>query len=89
MAQGTAQKKLCGAFRGSSTYLNIIILESITFGETMRRERVSDDIYVFTSSLYAQVTASAVVQKEGIVVVDTLPYPEETQSMISFLDGLG
>ncbi len=55
----------------------------------MRRERVSDDIYVFTSSLYAQVTASAVVQKEGIVVVDTLPYPEETQSMISFLDGLG
>lgn len=55
----------------------------------MRRERVSDDIYVFTSSLYAQVTASAVVQKEGIVVVDTLPYPEETQSMISFLEGLG
>lgn len=55
----------------------------------MRRERVSDDIYVFTSSLYAQVTASAVVQKEGIVAIDTLPYPEETQSMISFLEGLG
>ena len=54
----------------------------------MRRERVSDDIYVFTSSLYAQVTASAVVQKEGIVVIDTLPYPEETEIMLNFLNGL-
>lgn len=55
----------------------------------MRRERVSDDIYVFTSSLYAQVTASAVVQKEGIVVVDTLPFPEETSAMIAYLEDLG
>ena len=55
----------------------------------MRRERVSDDIYVFTSSLYAQVTASAVVTREGIVVVDTLPYPAETQEMIECLNGLG
>lgn len=55
----------------------------------MRRERVSDDIYVFTSALYAQVTASAVVQKEGIVVIDTLPYPEETRNMLDFLADLG
>ncbi len=55
----------------------------------MRRERVSDDMYVFTSGLYAQVTASAVVQKEGIVVIDTLPYPEETRSMLNFLGSLG
>ena len=55
----------------------------------MRRERVSDDIYVFTSSLYAQVTASAVVTREGIVVVDTLPYPVETEEMIDCLNGLG
>jgi glyoxylase-like metal-dependent hydrolase (beta-lactamase superfamily II) len=55
----------------------------------MRRERVSDDIYVFTSSLYAQVTASAVVQKEGIIVLDTLPYPEETRNMLDFLQSLG
>ncbi len=54
----------------------------------MRRERVSDDIYVFTSELYAQVTASAVVTREGIVVVDTLPFPEETREMIEFLEGL-
>jgi cyclase len=55
----------------------------------MRRERVSDDIYVFTSDLYAQVTASAVVTKEGIIVVDTLPFPQETRLMIDFLRKLG
>lgn len=55
----------------------------------MRRERVSDDIYVFTSDLYAQVTASAVVTREGIVVIDTLPFPVETQEMIDFLHNLG
>lgn len=55
----------------------------------MRRERVSDDIYVFTSRLYAQATASAVVHKDGIIVIDTLPYPEETQAMIDYLQSLG
>lgn len=55
----------------------------------MRRERVSDDIYVFTSDLYAQVTASAVVTREGIVVIDTLPFPIETQEMIDHLKALG
>ena len=55
----------------------------------MRRERVSDDIYVFTSSLFAQVTASAVVTKEGIVVIDTLPFPQETQDMLDYLADLG
>ena len=55
----------------------------------MRRERVSNDIYVFTSDLYAQVTASAVVTTEGIIVIDTLPFPEETRLMIDYLSGLG
>ena len=55
----------------------------------MRRERVSDDIYVFTSDLYAQVTASAVVTREGIVVIDTLPFPVETFEMIDYLNTLG
>ena len=55
----------------------------------MRRERVSDDIYVFTSGLYAQVTASAIVHRDGIIVVDTLPYPEETRTMIAYLKSLG
>lgn len=55
----------------------------------MRRERVSDDIYVFTSELYAQVTASAVVTRQGIVVIDTLPYAPETRDMIDYLKSLG
>jgi glyoxylase-like metal-dependent hydrolase (beta-lactamase superfamily II) len=55
----------------------------------VRRERVSDDIYVFTSSLYAQVTAAAVVTREGIVVIDTMPYPVETIEMIECLESLG
>jgi cyclase len=55
----------------------------------VRRERVSDDIYVFTSDLYAQVTASAVVTREGIVVIDTLPFPAETREMIEYLRALG
>ncbi|PWH15047.1 MAG: hypothetical protein DDG58_11780 [Ardenticatenia bacterium] len=55
----------------------------------MRRERVSDDIYVFTSDLYAQVTATAVITAEGIVTIDTLPFPEETRAMVAFLKGLG
>jgi cyclase len=54
----------------------------------VRRERVSDDIYVFTSGLYAQVTASAVVTREGIVVIDTLPYNVETREMIECLNNL-
>jgi cyclase len=63
----------------------------LTFLEAffVRRERVSDDIYVFTSDLYAQVTASAVVTREGIVVIDTLPFTLETREMISYLRELG
>jgi glyoxylase-like metal-dependent hydrolase (beta-lactamase superfamily II) len=30
-----------------------------------------------------------VVTQEGIVVIDTLPFPEETRSMIEYLEGLG
>jgi cyclase len=52
----------------------------------MQRERVADDIYVFTSDLYAQVTAGVIVTTEGAVVIDTLVYPEETQQIKRFVD---
>ncbi|MEO8612569.1 MAG: MBL fold metallo-hydrolase [Chloroflexota bacterium] len=52
----------------------------------MQRERVADDIYVFTSDLYAQVTAGVIVTSEGAVVIDTLVYPEETQQIKRFVD---
>jgi glyoxylase-like metal-dependent hydrolase (beta-lactamase superfamily II) len=51
----------------------------------MYRERIADDVYVFTSGLYAQVTAGAVVTSEGAVVIDTLPFPSETRQIIDFL----
>jgi glyoxylase-like metal-dependent hydrolase (beta-lactamase superfamily II) len=53
----------------------------------MQRERVAEDIYVFTSELYARVTAGAVVTPLGAILIDTLPYPQETLEIKSFLEG--
>lgn len=52
----------------------------------MQRERVAEDIYLFTSDLYAQVTAGVVVTPDGAVVIDTLVYPEETQLIKRFVE---
>jgi len=52
----------------------------------MQRERVAEDIYVFTSELYARVTAGAVVTPAGAILIDTLPYPHETQEIKEFLE---
>ena len=51
----------------------------------MQRERISDDIFVFTSGMYAQVTAGAVLTSEGAVIIDTLPFPSETRQIIEFV----
>lgn len=51
----------------------------------MQKERVTDDIYVFTSDLYAQVTASVVVTRRGAVLIDTLPFPQETLQIKQFV----
>ena len=37
----------------------------------MQRERVADDIYVFTSEVYAQVTAGVIVSSDGAILIDT------------------
>ncbi len=55
----------------------------------MQRERISDDIFVFTSGIYAQVTAGAVLTSEGAVVIDTLPFPSETRQMMEFISKRG
>lgn len=52
----------------------------------MVRERIADDIYVFTSRLYAQVTAGAILTKDGVILIDTLYFPEETKAIKSFLE---
>jgi len=51
----------------------------------MRRDRLADDIYTFTSDLYAQVTAGVILTSEGAIVIDTLPFPQETEEMVAFI----
>lgn len=52
----------------------------------MARERVSEHVYVFTSEMYAQVTAGVILTREGAVVVDTLPFPSETSEVVDFVE---
>lgn len=51
----------------------------------MFRERVSENIHVFTSELYAQVTAGAVVTSDGAILIDSLPFPAESREMAAFI----
>ena len=51
----------------------------------VQRERIADHIYVFRSGLYAQVNAGLVVTKEGCVLIDTLPFPQETKEIVKFV----
>jgi glyoxylase-like metal-dependent hydrolase (beta-lactamase superfamily II) len=50
----------------------------------MLRERVTEDVYVFISGMYAEVAATVVVTPKGAVVIDTLPFPEETKQVRDF-----
>ena len=52
----------------------------------MVRERVSDNVYVFTSEIYAQVNAGAVVGPEYTVLIDTLAYPDEIRDIQRFTE---
>jgi glyoxylase-like metal-dependent hydrolase (beta-lactamase superfamily II) len=46
---------------------------------------VAEEIFCFTSDLYLQATASAIVTSKGTVIIDTLPFPQETREMLRFL----
>jgi len=52
----------------------------------MIRERIAEDVYYFSSDIYVQVCAGAVVTPEGTVLIDTLALPEETREIRSFLE---
>jgi cyclase len=54
--------------------------------KSMIRERVADNVYVFTSELYAQVNSGAVVGPDWSVLIDTLAYPEETAEINDFVE---
>jgi cyclase len=50
------------------------------------RERVADDVYVFTSEIYARVNAGAIIGPDWAVLIDTLAYPEETEEIRDFIE---
>ncbi len=52
----------------------------------MRRERVADDIYVFISEQYAQVSMGVITTDEGAIVIDTFPFPSETKEVLDFIE---
>jgi cyclase len=52
----------------------------------MLRERVTEDVYVFISELYAEVSASVVITPDGAVVIDTLPFPQEAREIREFVE---
>lgn len=52
----------------------------------MNRERIADDIYVFTSRRYAHVTCGAILTKEGVVLIDTLYFPDEARAVRDFIE---
>lgn len=53
----------------------------------MQRECVAEDIHVFTSDRYVQVTAGVVITSEGAVLIDTLVFPDETLRMKRYIEG--
>ena len=50
-----------------------------------KRDRVAEGVYVFTSGLYAEVTATVIFTDAGAILVDTLPFPQETRQMREFI----
>ena len=52
----------------------------------MRLDRIADDIHILISGRYAQVTSTVFITAEGAIVVDTMPFPEETRRIIAFVE---
>src|SRR4051812_5340355 len=52
----------------------------------MLRERVANNIFVFTSEMYAQVTAGAIITSAGAILIDTLAYPSESRQIMQFIE---
>jgi glyoxylase-like metal-dependent hydrolase (beta-lactamase superfamily II) len=48
-------------------------------------ERVTEEIYLFTTDRYALANSIAIFTKEGLVVIDALPFPDEAKQIAKFL----
>jgi glyoxylase-like metal-dependent hydrolase (beta-lactamase superfamily II) len=51
----------------------------------IQQERVADNVYFFQSKTYVEVNAGVVAGPDMAVVIDTLPFPEETTLMKEFI----
>jgi glyoxylase-like metal-dependent hydrolase (beta-lactamase superfamily II) len=51
-----------------------------------QREKIADNVYFFQSDSYALVTAGVILGPQWAVVIDTLPFPEETLEMLQFVE---
>jgi glyoxylase-like metal-dependent hydrolase (beta-lactamase superfamily II) len=52
----------------------------------IQQERVAENVYFFQSRVYAEVNAGVVAGPDMAVVIDTLPFPEETMIMRDFIE---
>ena len=52
----------------------------------IQQERVADNVYFFQSRVYAEVNAGVIAGPDMAVVVDTLPFPEETMIIRDFIE---
>ena len=52
----------------------------------VHHERVANNVYAFQSDVYAQVMAGVLAGPDMAVVIDTLPFPEETLAMRTFIE---
>jgi glyoxylase-like metal-dependent hydrolase (beta-lactamase superfamily II) len=51
----------------------------------IQQERVAENVYFFQSKIYAEVNAGVVANPDMAIVIDTLPFPEETKLMLDFI----
>ena len=52
----------------------------------IQQERVADNVYSFQSKVYAEVNAGVIAGPDMAIVIDTLPFPEETMMMRDFIE---
>jgi cyclase len=51
----------------------------------MLRERIAEDVAYFSSDIYAQVCAGVINTPEGVILIDTLATPAETQEINEYI----
>ncbi len=52
----------------------------------IQQERVANNVYFFQSRMYAEVNAGVITSPEMAVVIDTLPFPDETIQLRNFVE---